>query len=105
MDKQQNIYVKALSNGQWFGGWAPVQAKLEWLHPSGEIALFILLEEDLAEEDEYAFWQYGSIVLAALEGGAWQVQVGMEEKLVKSELPNSLNNNPTISARPPDSEI
>ena len=26
------IYVRALTNGEWLGAWAPVHARLEWLH-------------------------------------------------------------------------
>jgi len=31
----QTIYTKALSKGEWFGGWAPVPARLEWQQPDG----------------------------------------------------------------------
>lgn len=41
------LYVKSLSNGEWFGGWAPVQAWLEWLRPDGQAALFTITEEEL----------------------------------------------------------
>ena len=31
----QTIYTKALSEGEWFGGWAPLPARLEWQQPDG----------------------------------------------------------------------
>ena len=50
------IYVKALSNGEWFGGWMPVRARLEWAAADGEAALFTITEEGLEEGDEYEFY-------------------------------------------------
>ena len=70
------IYVKALSNGEWFGGWAPVQARLEWLRPDGQAALFTITEEGLDEADEYEFYEAGTLVIAALEAGDWRGRVG-----------------------------
>ena len=66
------IYVKALSNGEWFGGWAPVRARLEWLRADGQAALFTIVEEELDEEDEYAFYALGTLVIAVLEEGDWR---------------------------------
>ena len=58
------IYVRALTNGEWLGAWAPVHARLEWLHDTAHHALFTLLDNDLTGDDEYAFWQPGSLLLA-----------------------------------------
>jgi len=79
MDIGQNttIYVKALSNGEWFGGWAPVQARLEWLRPDGKAALFTIMEEGLDEEDEYEFYEVGTLVVGALEAGDWRGTSGV----------------------------
>jgi len=76
MDIGQNttIYVKALSNGEWFGGWAPVQARLEWLRPDGKAALFTIMEEGLDEEDEYEFYEVGTLVVAGCLGEDWRAQ-------------------------------
>ena len=71
------IYVKALSNVEWFGGWAPVQARLEWLRADGQAALFTITEEGLDEEDEYEFYLPGTTVVAALEEGDWQAKTGV----------------------------
>ena len=71
------IYVKALSNGEWFGGWAPVRARLEWLRPDGQAALFTIVEEELDEEDEYAFYALGTLVIAVLEDGDWRAAIGV----------------------------
>ncbi len=73
---EYTIYVKALSNGEWFGGWAPVRARLEWLRPDGQAALFTLVEQGLDEDDEYAFWEVGTLVLGALEEGDWKIFAG-----------------------------
>jgi len=71
------IYVKALSNGEWFGGWAPVRARLEWLRADGQAALFTIVEEELDEEDEYAFYALGTLVIAVLEDGDWRAAIGV----------------------------
>ena len=70
------IYVKALSNGEWFGGWAPVQARLEWLRADGQAALFTITEEGLEEADEYAFYEVGALVIGVLEEGDWRGRAG-----------------------------
>ena len=72
------IYVKALSNGEWFGGWAPVRARLEWVRADGGVALFTLVEEGLEEDDEYAFFQAGTLVIGVLEEGDWRAQAGAD---------------------------
>ena len=71
------IYVKALSNGEWFGGWAPVRARLQWLRADGGAALFTITEEGLDEEDEYVFYALGTLVIASLEEGDWRGRVGV----------------------------
>jgi hypothetical protein len=71
------LYVKALSNDEWFGGWAPVQARLEWLRPDGQAALFTITEEGLDEEDEYEFYLPGTLVVAVLEDGDWRGKTGI----------------------------
>jgi len=71
------IYVKALSNGEWFGGWAPVRARLEWLRADGGAALFTLVEEGLGEEDEYEFYEVGTLVVAVLKEEDWQGKSGL----------------------------
>jgi len=71
------IYVKALTNGEWFGGWAPVRARLEWLRSDGKAALFTITEERLDEEDEYEFYEVGTLVIGALEEGDWRGTSGV----------------------------
>ena len=71
-------YVKALSNGQWFGGWAPVEARLEWLRPDEQVGLFTLLEEGLDEDDEYEYFRPGSLLLAIRDGEDFKVQGGLD---------------------------
>ena len=63
------IYVKALSNGEWFGGWAPVRARLEWVRADGEAALFTITEVGLEEGDEYEFYLPNTLVIATMEEG------------------------------------
>ena len=78
--QETTLYVKALSNQVWFGGWAPVRDRLEWLRPDEQLALFTLTEPDLDEDDEYAFYQAGSLIIAerAEEGFRALVGVGMD---------------------------
>lgn len=78
MKKETTIYVKALSNGEWFGGWAPVRGRLEWLREDGRVGLFTLTEPDLTEEDEYEFYQPGDLVIAVEEEGIFRVKGGVE---------------------------
>ena len=70
------IYVKALSNGEWFCGWAPVQARLEWLRADGQAGLFTIMEEGLEAEDEYEFYEAGTLVIGVLEEGDWRGRAG-----------------------------
>lgn len=72
------VYVKALSNGEWFGGWAPVQARQEWIRPDGQVGLFTLAEEGLDEEDEYEYFRLGSLVIAVLDGEVFKVVGGVD---------------------------
>jgi len=58
------LYVKSLSNGEWFGGWAPVQARLEWLRADGQAGL----------EAEDEFYLPGTLVVAVLEDGDWRAK-------------------------------
>lgn len=74
------IYVKALSNGEWFGGWAPVNARQEWLRPDGQAGLFTLVEEGLDEDDEYEFYRPGSLLIAVLDGDIYKVVSGVDAK-------------------------
>lgn len=68
MDTTNTVYVRALSNGEWLGGWAPVEARLEWMRPDGQAGLFTLVEEGLGEDDEYEYFQQGSLVIAVRDG-------------------------------------
>ena len=77
------IYIRALSNGEWFGGWAPVRAKLEWLREDGKVALFILTESDLDEDDEYEFYQQGALLIASHDGTDYKVPGGVEAESIK----------------------
>jgi hypothetical protein len=70
-------YVKALSNGEWFGGWAPVQARMEWLREDGQTALFTLTEAGLEDEDEYEYYKPGTLVIGVLESGDWRSEAGL----------------------------
>lgn len=79
------IYVKALSNGEWFGGWAPVRGAVEWLREDGRVGLFSLLEPGLDEDDEYEFYQPGALLIAVREGEDFQVRGGVEGAVVPSE--------------------
>jgi hypothetical protein len=72
-----SIYVKALSNGEWFGGWAPVNARQEWLRDDKKVGLFALVEQGLDEDDEYEFYQPGSLVLAVSDGENYKVLGGV----------------------------
>jgi hypothetical protein len=75
--EEMTVYVKALSSGEWFGGWAPVRARLEWLHPEGKIGLFTLTEQGLDEDDEYAYFRKGTLLLGVKEeDGDFLVMVG-----------------------------
>ncbi len=71
------VYVKALSSGEWFGGWAPVQARLEWMRQDEQAALFTLTEPDLDEDDEYEFFREGALLLAVREEGNFKVKTGL----------------------------
>jgi len=73
----QTIYTKALSEGEWFGGWAPLPARLEWQQSDGRVALFRLAPNDLTPEDEYEYFRPDTLVLAVPEDGDWRVQTGV----------------------------
>jgi hypothetical protein len=76
MESTHTVYVKALSNGEWFGAWAPVQARLEWLRPDQQVGLFTLVEEDLDEDDEYEFFEPGTLVIGIWDGEGFKGVVG-----------------------------
>jgi len=92
--EETTVYVRALSNGEWFGGWAPVRARLEWLREAGafmqseddgppslryggQVGLFTLTEEDLDEDDEYEFYEVGSLLLGKKEDGEFRIEAGV----------------------------
>ena len=77
METTEIIYVKALSNGEWFGAWAPVRARREWLRQDGRAGLFTLVEEGLDEDDEYEFFQPESLVIGVWDGEAFKVMGGV----------------------------
>ena len=84
MDTTNTIYVKALSNGEWFGGWAPVEARQEWLRPDGQVGLFTLVEEGLDEDDEYEYYQPGSLIIAVRDGADFKAQGGVDEDVLSA---------------------
>ena len=84
MDTTNTVYVKALSNGEWFGGWAPVEAQLEWMRPDGRVGLFTLTEEGLDEDDEYKYFQQGSLVIAVRDGEDYKVQGGVDADVLSA---------------------
>jgi len=71
------VYVRALSNGTWFDAWAPVIARLEWLREDGQVGLFTLTEEGLDEDDEYEFYEVGSLLLGKKEDGEFRIEAGV----------------------------
>ena len=77
------IYIRALSNGEWFGAWAPVRAQLEWLSEDEQVALFTLTEANLDEDDEYDFYQQGALLVARRDGADYKVLGGVEAELIK----------------------
>ena len=68
-------FVRALSSGEWFGGWAPVEAELVW--ESDDKALLRLAEEDLDEDDEYEFYLKDSLLLCLRNDGVWKAVYGL----------------------------
>jgi hypothetical protein len=77
MENTHTIYVKVLSNEEWFGAWAPVNARLEWLRADQKAGLFTLLEEGLDEDDEYEFFETGSLLIAVWDGEVYKVAAGV----------------------------
>lgn len=47
------IFVRVLSENQWFGVWAPVEA----LQSDTKEAVFILADNNLTADDEYEFFE------------------------------------------------
>lgn len=58
METTAKIFVRVLSEGVWFGAWAPIAA----LPKSGEDQVFILAANELTEDDEYEFFEPGTEV-------------------------------------------
>lgn len=86
MENINTVYVKAMSAGEWFGGWAPVKARLEWMRTDRQVALFTLTEPDLDEDDEYEFFQPDTQVLAVLDGDAFKAIAGLQPDLMVKGL-------------------
>lgn len=84
METTQTIYVKALSNNEWFGAWAPVKARREWLRPDKKVGLFSLVEKDLDEEDEYEFFEQGSLLIAVWDGEVFKVVGGVKRSVIEN---------------------
>ena len=51
METLTKIFVRVLSEGEWFGAWAPVEA----MPKDEDKETFIIAENDLTEDDEYEF--------------------------------------------------
>lgn len=77
MEHTHTIFVKALSNKEWFGAWAPVKARLEWLRADQKAGLFTLLEEGLDEDDEYEFYEAGALLIGVWDGEVFKVAAGV----------------------------
>lgn len=58
MDNTVTIFVRVLSEGEWFGAWAPMIA----IHKRNEENVYILQESEVCEEDEYEFYAPGTEV-------------------------------------------
>lgn len=52
------IFVRVLSEGEWFGAWAPVEAVAK----DEAERVFVILENELTEDDEYEFFEPGTEV-------------------------------------------
>lgn len=71
------LYVRVLDGGDWLGTYAPVNGRLEWLRPDGQLGLFTLTDNDLTNEDEYEYFRPGTHLLAELvEVGDFRAMVG-----------------------------
>lgn len=90
MISNMKAYVRALSSGEWFGGWAPVEAELLW--ENGRQALLRLIEEDLEEGDEYEFYCQGSLLLCLWDDGVWKAVYGLgAETRLEDVHPSMIN--------------
>lgn len=58
MDNTVTIFVRVLSEEKWFGAWAPVEA----ISKREEENVYILLESEVCEDDEYEFYVPGTEV-------------------------------------------
>ena len=61
METTSRIFVRVLSEGAWFGAWAPIEA----IPKSGNMPVFILADNNLSEDDEYEFFEPGTEVRVA----------------------------------------
>ncbi|HMP26327.1 MAG TPA: hypothetical protein PKC76_19520 [Saprospiraceae bacterium] len=52
------VFVRVLSENQWFGAWAPLEA----LQSETDETIFILADNDFTQEDEYEFFEPGTEV-------------------------------------------
>ena len=86
MDTITTVYVKALSNGAWFGGWAPVKARQEWLRADRIVGLFTLVQEGLDDDDEYEYFQPGSVMIGLLDGEVYKVVTGIDTEDSQEQL-------------------
>ena len=64
--------------------YAIVEAQLEWMRPDGQIGLFTLTEEGLDEDDEYKYFQQGSLVIAVRDGEDFKVQGGVDADVLSA---------------------
>ena len=86
---QTTIYVRALSSGEWYGGWAPLQAAcLGTLHvPNAICTIFeILRNEDIDEDDEYEYWRPYTIVLCLFNEGEYRAVFGLEPGVTVDDI-------------------
>lgn len=81
-------YVRALSSGEWFGGWAPVKAELLW--KSNNKALLRLVEKDLEEGDEYEFYLQDSLILCLWDDDVWKAVYGLSPDTCLQDLHPSM---------------
>jgi len=61
MKPTTKIFVRILSEGAWFGAWAPIEA----IPKRGNLPVFILADNDWSEDDEYEFFEPGTEVRVA----------------------------------------
>ena len=54
------------------------------MRPDGQIGLFTLTEEGLDEDDEYEYFQQGSLVIAVRDGEDFKVQGGVDADVLSA---------------------